>query len=319
MTDRATQVATYIAASPWADWTVTPLDADASARRYLRLQKDAQCVIVMDADPATGQETQPFADMTRVLQNAGLCPPQIYAHDPTLGIMVISDLGAHHGASAIAANPVDAQEIYGAATDILIHLSTVTPPNLPKMTPAIGGEMIGITTQWYAPSDQSPAIEAAMTGALSQHCGPPDTLALRDYHLENVIWRPGKVGLNRVGLLDFQDAFITPRGYDLASLLRDVRRDVPADIAKAMIARFNEHTPVSDAALATLGAQRNLRILGVFARLALRDHKRRYLAMIPRVWSLIQSDLAHPALGPLRSLINDTIPPPHASALKDLL
>ena len=149
----------------------------------------------------------------------------------------------------------------------------------------------------------------------------PDTLALRDYHAENLIWRPELVGLARVGLLDFQDAFVAPLGYDLASLLRDARRDVPDDICAAMVAHFMAETGAGadfPAQLACLGAQRNLRILGVFARLAVEMGKTRYIPMIPRVWAQLQKDLAHPALSDLRAAVSDILPAPDAALLARL-
>jgi Predicted phosphotransferase related to Ser/Thr protein kinases len=152
-------------------------------------------------------------------------------------------------------------------------------------------------------------------------CPTPDTLALRDYHAENLIWRPDLDGLARVGLLDFQDAFVAPLGYDLASLLRDARRDVPDDICAAMVAHFMAATGAGaefPAQLACLGAQRNLRILGVFARLATEMGKTRYIPMIPRVWAQLQKDLAHPALSDLRDVVADLLPPPDAALLARL-
>ena len=162
-----------------------------------------------------------------------------------------------------------------------------------------------------------------MTAALATHCDPPSTLALRDFHAENLIWRPDREGTDRIGLLDFQDAVIAPRGYDLISLLRDVRRHVDPTLAKQMIGHFAKGvgtTPETlSPALATLAVQRNLRILGVFARLALRDGKHRYVQMIPHLWNMLTEDLRHPALADLRRVVQSTLPPPEHSAIKDLL
>jgi aminoglycoside/choline kinase family phosphotransferase len=152
-----------------------------------------------------------------------------------------------------------------------------------------------------------------MTAALSACAPVADRLALRDFHAENLIWRPALAGAARVGLLDFQDAFIAPAGYDLVSLLRDARRDVDPKLVQDMIARFTAGTDVGPdfpAQFACLGAQRNLRILGVFARLAKQAGKTRYLTLIPRVWRNLMLDLAHPALADLRAVVHDLLPPP---------
>ena len=127
-------------------------------------------------------------------------------------------------------------------------------------------------------------------------------LALRDFHAENLVWRPEREGTDRLGLLDFQDAVLAPPEYDLASLLRDARRDIddepargpPRPLRRAHGARSEARVA---AAAAVLGVQRNLRILGVFARLA----RERGQARLPRPRARascahLAADLAHPAL-----------------------
>ena len=122
----------------------------------------------------------------------------------------------------------------------------------------------------------------------------------------------------RAGLLDFQLGQMGQPGYDLVSLLQDARRDVAPATVAAMTARFVMATGAVgfDAAFATLGAQRALRILGVFARLALVAGKPAYLPLLPRVWGQLQANLAHPALHPLAALCVRLLPPPTAPVLE---
>jgi aminoglycoside/choline kinase family phosphotransferase len=160
-----------------------------------------------------------------------------------------------------------------------------------------------------------------MENALANFAPDPTTLALRDYHAENLIWRPEHKGARRVGLLDFQDAFVAPAGYDLASLLRDARRDVASSVANETIDYFATRTkagPEFRTGLACLGVQRNLRILGVFARLATTMGKPRYLAFMPRVWGHILQDIENPNLTNLKQAVMDTVPAPTPSYLKGL-
>jgi aminoglycoside/choline kinase family phosphotransferase len=132
------------------------------------------------------------------------------------------------------------------------------------------------------------------------------------------MWLPARRGLSRVGLLDFQDALLGPAAYDLVSLLQDARLDAPEALEAELLARYcaaraaREKQFSSDKfriLYATLGAQRNSKILGIFARLAKRDGKRGYLSHIPRVARYLERNLAHPALGALRAWYAREIPP----------
>jgi aminoglycoside/choline kinase family phosphotransferase len=324
MSKRASQITHFLRGSPWEHWDQSPLAGDASSRRYIRLSNADESAILMDADPAVGQSTDAFARIAKWLRENALSAPTIPKHNPNAGLMVLEDLGSNDLAQWIAQHPKDADLLYQTATDVLVTLDRLpAPANLSVMTPEVGGQMLDVTCHWYAHSADHEAIPKAMSAALEACCGAPSHVALRDYHAENLIWRPDRTGTDRIGLLDFQDAFIAPRGYDLVSLLRDVRRAVDPEIATRMTAYFAKQIGTSDEALgpglACLAAQRNLRILGVFARLALRDGKHRYITMIPHLWGMITKDLDHPALRDLKAVVAETLPPPKHSAIKDLL
>jgi aminoglycoside/choline kinase family phosphotransferase len=145
-------------------------------------------------------------------------------------------------------------------------------------------------------------------------------LILRDFHAENLLWLPGRDGLARVGLLDFQLGQLGQPGYDLVSLLQDARRDVAPETEAEMVARFaaatGQRRDVFAAHYATLGAQRALRIIGVFARLCLKAGKPGYLRLLPRVWGQLQRNLTHPALADLRLLCDAVLPPPTPDILQ---
>ncbi|WP_439153660.1 aminoglycoside phosphotransferase family protein [Yoonia sp.] len=321
MTERALLIDRFIATSVWAGWQRMPLAGDASARRYLRLSQDTHSVILMDAPPDNGEDTRPFARMADWLASVGLCPPQVLTHDADNGIMVLSDLGTDVFARWLARHPDDSGTLYTAAVDVLAQLhGQVADQSLPRMTPQVAGDMVAITGEFYARATVADLI-AELRTHFEAHAPHADTLALRDFHAENLIWRPDRGGTARVGLLDFQDAFIAPAGYDLASLLRDARRDVDAGLAERMTEYFMQATgagPAFRAQLACLGAQRNLRILGVFARLANTRGKPQYIDLIPRVWENLLRDLAHPALGRLRAATLDCLPAPDARHLQSL-
>jgi hypothetical protein len=148
---------------------------------------------------------------------------------------------------------------------------------------------------------------------LPQAVLPAETLVLRDYHVDNLMLLQGRSGVRGCGLLDFQDAVTGPPSYDLVSLLEDARRDVGAELRQAMIERYLAGFPGLDRtaflrSAAILAVQRNCKILGIFTRLWKRDGKPAYLAHIPRIWRLLEQDLAHPALTPIASWLDRTLP-----------
>lgn len=158
---------------------------------------------------------------------------------------------------------------------------------------------------------------ALWKGALDAIQGGDLVLVHRDYHAQNLIWLPEREGLGRVGLIDFQDAVAGSRAYDLVSLVEDARRDVPATLAEsatrhylAMAKKFG--APVDEerfrAEMAVMAAQRNTKIVGIFARLATRDGKQRYLDYLPRVWRYLEQDLEHPLLADLRHWYDRVLP-----------
>ena len=322
MSNRDSLIQTFLSGTQWANWERHPVAGDASARRYQRLTHENQSAILMDADPSDGQDTAPFEQIGHWLRNQSLSAPKTYLHDPTNGFMLIEDLGSDDFANNLRSQPQNTEMLYSAAIDILADLDKSHPPEgLTVMSPEVGGEMLTITDEWYVGSTRSD-LPNQMAKHLAQLCGPADHVALRDFHAENLIWRGDRNGADRVGLLDYQDAFIAPRGYDLVSLLRDVRRKVDKNLASTMANRFIQKTqagPNATAAFACLAAQRNLRILGVFARLALQDGKTRYVKMIPHIWSMITEDLNHPALSELRKTALATLPAPENSQIRDLL
>ena len=177
--------------------------------------------------------------------------------------------------------------------------------------------------EWYAfavtgTRPEPGPLTAALATVLARHADGPRVLILRDYHAENLLWLPARQGIARAGLLDFQLGQMGQPGYDLVSLLQDARRDVAPATVAAMTARFAAATGAQgfDASLAVLGAQRALRILGVFARLALVAGKPAYLPLMPRVWGQVQANLCHPALRDVATLCARLLPPPTAPVLE---
>ncbi|MBF9051090.1 phosphotransferase [Roseobacter sp. HKCCD9010] len=302
----------FLAREGWAQATRTPLAGDASARRYLRLHDRARDrrAVVMLAPPEDRTSFEAFGAIARYLTDQGLSAPEIWAADPESGLMLIEDLGDDLMARKVAENPSTATALYTAACDLTTHLAGLTPPPaLVTLTPHRMVEMIDITFESLEPVDDTETLRdrlaAALLSAFGAYLTGYETLILRDYHAENLIWLPDRAGLARVGLLDFQDAVFGPVGYDLISLLDDARRDVPEALKRQLIQRQATDLELEPdrfmLTCAILSVQRNLRILGVFSRLARTEGKTMYLRHIPRVAGHIRRAVDHPELADLRA------------------
>jgi aminoglycoside/choline kinase family phosphotransferase len=182
-------------------------------------------------------------------------------------------------------------------------------PGLPKHGLEQWLEEVKLFTDWYCPAVGLDVDAAGFRDAWTRVLRPiaEDSLGpvtvLRDYHAENIMLVAGRGGVEHFGLLDFQDALIGHPAYDLASVLEDARRDVPPEIEREMIdhyARATGHGEAFERAYWALAAQRNTRILGVFTRLWKRDNKPHYRRFQPRMWGLLERDLAQPGLEPVR-------------------
>ncbi len=326
MTRRALSEA-FLANAGWSDAQRDFLAGDASPRSYDRLVRGGETAVLMDAPPERGEDVRPFTAMARHLRGLGLSAPEILAQDTENGFLLLEDLGDSLYARLLERDPAPEAEIYTAAVEVLAALQAAPPPpGLPAHTRAFMAEAAGLSMTWYAsavtgePHDAAPLV-AAMDRALAAHCTRPPVLVLRDYHAENLLWLPGRQGLARVGLLDFQMGSMGQPEYDLISLLQDARRDVPLDLADRLIAHFAHLTRADPdrtaTACAVLGAQRNLRILGGFTRLSLHFGKPGYVRLIPRVRAHLHRDLAHPALEDVRKAAR--LPEPTPEALQRII
>ena len=325
MTDRAALSTAFLQAAGWGTATRTFLAGDASDRSYDRLRLGAQTAVLMDALPGQGDDPAEFLNIARHLSALGLSAPACLHSDLGNGFLLLEDLGDGIYAKLVLQDPALESPLYRAAVDVLAHLqSHPAHPDLPNLTALDWATAAGFAVDWYAfaitgaraaPSD----FHSVMADLMQRHADGPRVMILRDYHAENLLWLPDRRGLARVGLLDFQLGQLGQPGYDLVSLLQDARRDVSKHTKAAMMARFVAATGGESAAFETafavLGAQRALRILGVFARLCLVGAKPGYLPLIPRVWGHLQRNLAHPALAPLAKICAGLLPEPTPQAL----
>jgi N-acetylmuramate 1-kinase len=265
-----------------------------------------------------------FVAMDKGLRMLGFSAPLIYGEDLSAGLLLIEDLGDEPVVDANGPIP----DRYAEATRILVRLHGATLPQtlpiaegLDHAIPPYDLEALLIEVElladWYVPhiigNQLSGSARAEFVNnwseVLTEIISGPTTWTLRDFHSPNLIWLPEREGLSRVGLIDFQDAVLGSPAYDVASLLQDARVTVPPDLELKLIGLYARERKMADPgfdvaafarAYAIMGAQRATKILGIFARLDLRDGKPHYLKHLPRIEAYLVRNLAHPALAKLK-------------------
>ncbi|MDI1294718.1 MAG: phosphotransferase [bacterium] len=305
----------FLAQAGWGEAAVVPLAGDASFRRYFRVIDGGRRAVLMDAPPPH-EDPRPFIAIAEHLAGQGFAAPTIYARDLDEGLVLIEDFGDLRIKEHLEAAPDDEMGVYRRAVDLIADLHRQPAADLPAYDRAVYQREVGLLTEWYCPAIDLPvdvdgygrAWDAVLP--IVEQSASPVVTVLRDYHVENImlIDRPASHDL---GLLDFQDALAGHPAYDLVSLLQDARRDVAPEVEAAMLAHYRDVAGPPqdfDAAYAVLGAQRNAKIIGIFTRLWQRDGKARYLSFLPRMWGLLERDLAHPALAPVAAWFAANIP-----------
>jgi aminoglycoside/choline kinase family phosphotransferase len=229
--------------------------------------------------------------------------------------------------------PAPIKERYETAVDALLALHALKLPDTLPVAPHVEHRIpyydmraflieAELLLDWFLPRLEAPlpdierdSFRSLWRELLQPAIDGPATWVLRDFHSPNLLWLSRRSEIARLGILDFQDAVMGPAAYDLASLLQDARVDVPEQLELALLGRYVRGRREADAGFdpaqfiklyVTLAAQRNSKILGIFARLDMRDGKPQYLRHMPRVWTYLQRSLAHPALGALNAWYTPT-------------
>ena len=313
--------------------SLRPASADASFRRYLRIDTQAGgSLIVMDAPPAH-ENCQPFVHVAGLLRDAGLLVPEILAWDEPQGFMLLSDLGHQTMLDGINVDNAQANHSrYMQALDALLAWQLASRPGvLPPYNEPLLRRELQLFPDWYLQQHkglvlseaQAQTLQKTFDTVVAHNLAAPTVYVHRDFMPRNLMLplQPGDTPAQQLGVLDFQDAVHGPITYDIASLMRDAfltwEEDFVIDITvrywekarKAGLMDFEDWHSDFGAfyrAVEWMGLQRHLKVAGIFARLTLRDGKPKYLADAPRFIAYIRATAhRYRDLGPLLKLLDD--------------
>jgi hypothetical protein len=300
-------------------FTLAPASADASFRRYFRATfTDGSTKVVMDAPPQH-EDCKPFLHVGKLFEDAGTHVPHVYAQDLSQGFLLLSDLGNTTYLQAL--NKDNAKQLYGAATDALIKIQLASKPNeLPPYDEALLRRELNLFPEWYIArhlgitlSDKQQAkLEEVFQRILANNLAQPRVYVHRDYHSRNLM-----VTEPNPGILDFQDAVYGPITYDLVSLFKDAYIKWEEEEIMDWLIRYWEKARAAGLPVREdfgefyrdyelMGAQRHIKVLGIFARLYHRDGKDGYLKDMPLVMEyLVHACERYIDLKPLLNLLHE--------------
>jgi aminoglycoside/choline kinase family phosphotransferase len=323
--------------------TLRLASADASFRRYFRVDQGADSCIIMDAPPAQ-EDCAPFVKVAELMRQAGLNAPRVLAWDQAQGFMLLTDLGSQTMMDVIKQQasldivPQNGQRIhqlYMDAVDALIQWQLSSQPDvLPAYDDALLSRELALFPDWYIAQHRGIAMDTTLQDKLAgfftqikdsnlNSLGGARVFVHRDFMPRNLMVPSAygqvasSMGSNTLGVLDFQDAVYGPITYDIASLMRDAFLSWDEEYVIDITIRYWQKArkaglPVGDdfgefyRAVEWMGLQRHLKILGIFARLTLRDGKPQYLADTPRFIKYARSTASrYRQLGPLMVLLDE--------------
>jgi N-acetylmuramate 1-kinase len=314
----------FLARNGLAAATIAPLADDCSFRRYFRVARGEDHFVVMDAPPDL-EDVLPFATLSELLNGYGYSAPRILGKDVESGFLLLDDFGDATYTRALARGENE-RDLYALALDVLVDLHHRPVDTLPETVPPYDDAKLlaeaTLFVDWYLipglglriSDAEHEAYLSAWRECLGTLREAPATLVLRDFHVDNLMMIGDRDGLGACGLLDFQDAVIGPASYDMVSLLQDSRRDIGEDLVTAMLDRyFTAMGPDIDRSAFmrsyhAFGAQRALKVFGIFTRQSVLYGNHGYLIHTPRLWRHTLANLAIAELRPVREWIDRFVP-----------
>ncbi len=293
------------------------IPGDAGKRNYFRAHTYNNSFIIMDA-LQDKSAVAPFIKIANILNDIGLSTPKIHHISEDKTLLLLEDFGTFSYTKYLQTHPTAENELYDLAVDTLrVIYESDLRPELSQHTPSNLNDELAIFTEWYL----KPRLDAIQFPKASEeffnifkklyvHLEPlKPILSLKDFHADNLFYLPNRMDVKKVGIIDFQDALFSSPAHDLVSLLEDARRDVDFAVTQKSIERFSKVFQSKEDKLAFQEAytitsiQRNLRIVGVFHRLKMRDNKAHYLLFLLRVYKYINNTLTSSLLVELNTWV----------------
>lgn len=296
--------------------SLTAASSDASFRRYFRWQGEGRTLIVMDAPPPQ-EDCRPFVKVAGLLAEAGVHVPRILAQDVEQGFLLLSDLGRQTYLDVLTAQ--NAEELFEPALDALVAFQQVdVADRLPAYDEALLRRELQLFPDWYLQRHLGVTLEGERLDAWQRTCDllvrsaleQPRVLVHRDYMPRNLM-----LSEPNPGVLDFQDAVYGPVTYDVTCLYKDAFLSWPEPRVHDGLSRYWRKAQAAGIALPErfedflcasdlMGAQRHLKVIGIFARICHRDGKPRYLGDVPRFFRYLENVIARrPELADLAGLL----------------
>ena len=320
MVSRINQINNFLKNNQIETKNLIPIKNDASFRKYFRVDKK----ILMDADPHLGEDVGSFININHVLREFKLNVPEIFTIDKENGFLLLEDLGENIFSQIL--NSENEEQLYKQAIDVLVEIYKKDLNKFSNFTflEKYSVEKLQDESQLFIEWYLKKYLEINITDTdikdfkdiINKIFNNLDTkfekLVLRDYHVDNLILQKSKLGLKKVGILDFQDAVLGSSSYDLISIIDDVRRPISKDLKNILIKYFIDLTGYDsnqlEKELAFYSVQRNLKILGIFSRLNLRDNKSKYMGYNDNAWKYIESNLNNPIMSDLKVWLKKILP-----------
>ena len=304
------------------NYSLTPIKSDASFRKFFFI-KDKNKSFVFFTSPKLKENNTGYIKVSKLFSKIGLSVPKIIDYDKKKGFFLIEDFG-NNTYSKYLKDGFSEYKLYDLAVENLIYLQKKThffPKNSSKYTNKKFMDEVKLFLLWYWPAIFKKKPEKTITYSflkiwnelLLPMLNAKKVIVHRDFHIDNLFFLKDRLGIQKCGLIDFQDSIEGPRAYDLVSLLEDARRDVNQKIYSQMYAKFVKTLNKSDKKkfqkeYQILAANRHIKVIGIFTRLYVRDGKKNYIKHIPRLWNLLEKNLESTNLLSLRLWFNEYFP-----------